>query len=93
MLHAKLALGIRDKSIALRHASRLADLGFQIERVSERGVSFHGPSDLFEQVFHSPVVIRGADARFANEPAIPDEIAEQVDSVYFPTRPTFFPEE
>jgi hypothetical protein len=88
-LRARLALGKRDQHLAERHARGLNGLGFEVVRVGSRGVGFEGPIDLFERVFQCGVMTSKDGAQFSGEPTIPKEIREEVDSVYFPTRPIF----
>ena len=90
ILQARLALGRRDRELAEKHAEQLRELGFKIVQIASRGVSFEGPIELFEQTFDSPVIDTEHGTTFEKAPSIPKVINEYVDSVYFPTRPTFF---
>jgi len=89
-LHARLALGTRDRALAERHARQLKDLGFTVVQVASRGVSFEGTITQFESTFESEVEASEEGAQFRQAPTIPEAMEEQVDSVYFPTKPTFF---
>ncbi len=89
-LHARLAMKERDLHAAELAASQLEGFGFHVTSVSERGVGFDGSVDVFESIFESKVIVAGARPRFATRPATPVSLADTVESVYFPTRPTYF---
>ena len=88
-LTARLALGVRDEARAQAYARKLGELGFEVASYGPRGVNFSGPASLFAKAFgeltESPTGIR-----FVKEPMRPADFAEDVDSIYFPTKPTFF---
>ena len=87
-LHARLALGVRDRDLAEQHAAELVRRGFDVVRTAARGVSFEGDPELFQSTFESE--IEAAESpRFGREPKLPEELRDSVESVYFPTRPTF----
>jgi len=88
-LHAKLALGVRSHNLAESHASKLSELGFTVVKTAGRGVSFEGPPELFEETFHSKLKLEETPS-FEGLPELPEELQEDVDSVYFPTRPISF---
>jgi hypothetical protein len=90
MIYARLALGVRDRDLAEKKAQGLSDLGFKVIRVGSRGVSFEGSVDLFQDTFQCDVETSTGGAHFESTPTIPGDIKEDVDSVYFPTKPTFF---
>jgi len=89
-IRARLALKSRNLLAAQSCAAELEDLGFEVTSVSQRGVGFEGALDDFETVFASGVTLADEQPRFATKPIPPDQIAELVESVYFPTRPSFF---
>lgn len=90
-LHARLALGVRDRELAETYAQRLDELGFSIVKVAPRGVTFEGTVELFERTFKAEIRTSTNGAAFEKSPVIPEAIEKHVDSVYFPTKPTFFP--
>jgi hypothetical protein len=90
IVRARLALGKRDRELAEKHAEGLNDLGFTVVKVASRGVSFEGTTDLFERTFQSAVQASEDGAQFQDAPTIPKRIEQDVDSIYFPTRPIFF---
>jgi hypothetical protein len=89
-IRARLALKSRNLLAAQSCAAELELLGFDVTSVSEHGVGFEGALGDFETVFASSVILAGEQPRFATRPIPPDRIAEFVESVYFPTRPSFF---
>jgi hypothetical protein len=90
IIYARLALGVRDRNLAEKKAQGLSDLGFKVIRVGSRGVSFEGSVDLFQDTFQCDIETSTGGAHFEGAPTIPGDIREDVDSVYFPTKPTFF---
>ena len=90
IIYARLALGVRDRDLAEKKAQGLSDLGFKVIRVGSRGVSFEGSVDLFQDTFQCDIETSTGGAHFESTPIIPGDIGEDVDSVYFPTKPTFF---
>jgi len=90
ILHARLALATRNRKLAEKHAQELRKLGFTIVKVAPRGVSFEGTINLFEHTFKCKIKTSASGAQFENALAIPKVIEEYVDSIYFPTKPTFF---
>jgi hypothetical protein len=90
IINARLALGVRDRDLAEEKAQGLSDLGFKVIRVGSRGVSFEGSVDLFQNTFQCDIDTSTDSAHFESTPIIPTDIGEDVDSVYFPTKPTFF---
>jgi hypothetical protein len=90
IVYARLALSVRDRNLAEKKAKGLSNLGFKVVRVGSRGVSFEGSVDLFQDTFQSDIETSTGGAHFESVPVIPAEIKEDVDSVYFPTKPTFF---
>ena len=89
ILHARLALSIRDRELAEKHARKLDKLGFTIVKVAPRGVGFEGTVDLFERTFKCRIKMSANGAQFGNTPTVPETIEEHVDSVYFPTKPIY----
>ncbi len=89
-IRARLALKSRNLLTAQSCAAELEDLGFEVTSVSQRGVGFEGALGDFETVFASSVILTDKQPSFAIKPIPPDRIAEFVESVYFPTRPSFF---
>ena len=71
-------------------AELLRELGFQIDQVSPRGVSFAGPERLFESVFHSRIHASAGGFTFEAAPQLPEAMARAGASVYLPTPPEFF---
>ena len=90
ILRARLALKVRDQKLAQTHAEVLKQFGFDITSVSQRGVGFAGQQELFEKVFQCRLVISTSGVDIANELQLPEQLRRQVDSVYCPTKPTFF---
>ncbi len=90
VLHARIALSQRDESQAASCAAELARLGFSVVKVSARGVNFSGPQELFESVFETEVRVSNTSCQFAGEPVLPHLLSGKVESVYFPSPPTFF---
>lgn len=90
LLGARLSLSKRDPAAAQAVADKLARLGFANVAPASRGVSFEGSRGDFERVFGTPVIVDDRGVRFAGEPALADQFGSQVESVYFPTKPTFF---
>ena len=88
-LQAKLALGIRSRDLADQYASKLSARGFDIVRTAGRGVSFEGPPELFVETFQSQLNLEETPS-FETNPELPEELRDNVDSVYFPTRPDYF---
>lgn len=91
-LHARLALGVRDRGLAEQHAAELTRRGFNVVKAAPRGVSFEGAPELFESTFECAVEIEEAPC-FDQDPKLPQELEENVESIYFPTRPTFYAKE
>ena len=89
-LHLRLALAIRDKNIAQMHSEELKKLGFAILKVTPRGVSFEGRHELIEKVFNTEIIFSEASIQFKKGPKIPGSISQHVDSIYIPSKPTFF---
>jgi hypothetical protein len=89
VLHARAALAQRDENQAASCAAELARLGFSVVKVSGRGVSFSGAQELFESVFETEVRVSGTSCQFTGEPVIPRILSGKVESVYFPSPPTF----
>lgn len=89
-LLARLALTIRDQAQSQQIADELSEFGFRINSVTPRGVMFSGAAALFEKNFNTKVTVTKAGARFAAPPEFPERFKQMVDSVYFPTKPTFF---
>ncbi len=90
-VQARLALKNRSRDAAGAAAMELGRLGFDVRRVSERGVSFIGSPRLFESVFETKLTVSGSEYSFASDPTLPPGLADEVQSVYFPSKPTFFP--
>jgi hypothetical protein len=90
LLRARLALGVRDRKLAELHANELRILGFAITQISQRGVGFEGAKDLFEEVFKCRIEVLHGNVKIEHELRIPERLSRQVDSIYFPTKPTFF---
>ena len=93
ILHARLALAVRDRSLAEKYADELGKLGFEIGKVSARGISFEGTIPLFEETFECEIDMSAIGAQFEDSPTLPDALSEHIDSIYFPTKPTFFSRE
>jgi hypothetical protein len=91
-IQARLALGVRDRALAEQHAAELTRRGFSVVKAAARGVSFEGAPELFQSTFESGVKV-GETPSFEQEPKLPEELREDVDSVYFPTRPIFYGKE
>ncbi len=91
-LHARLSLGVRDHGLAEKHAAALSRRGFNVVKAAARGVSFEGTHELFESTFDCKVEAEESPC-FEDEPKLPQALEESVDSVYFPTRPTFYGKE
>ncbi len=89
-VQARLVLKSRSRDAARASATELGRLGFEVRRVSERGVSFAGPALLFESVFETKLIVSGSEYRFASDPTLPTGLGNDAQSVYFPTKPTFF---
>ena len=89
-IRARLALKSRNLLAAQSCAAELENLGFNVISVSMHGVGFEGVLSDFETVFASSVILADEQPRFATKPVPPERIAEFVESVYFPTRPSFF---
>ena len=89
-IQARLALKNRSRDTAGASATVLGRLGFEVRRVSARGVSFAGPVHLFESVFETKLIVSGSEYNFASDPTLPPGLADDVQSVYFPSKPTFF---
>ena len=90
ILHARLAIAVRDRSLAQKYAVELCKLGFEIGKVSARGISFEGTIPLFEETFECEIDYSAGGAQFEDSPTLPEGLSEHVDSIYFPTKPTFF---
>lgn len=90
IINARLALGVRDRNLAEQKAQGLSDRGFKVLKVGSRGVSFEGSVDLFQNTFQCDIDTSTDSTHFEGTPTIPADIKEDVDSVYFPTQPTFF---
>ncbi|MEM7127257.1 MAG: hypothetical protein AAF702_13075 [Chloroflexota bacterium] len=91
VLQSRLSLDIRDIQLAESYAVELQKVGFEINKVTARGVHFEGPAILYEETFHSKVEISEAGSRFERIPTIPASIDLGSATVYFPNRPTYFP--
>ncbi len=89
-IRARIALKERDLHAAESCASELENFGFDVTSVGDRGISFEGAADTFESVFVSRVIVEDTQPSFATKPVPPARLADLVESVYFPTRPTFF---
>ncbi len=87
---ARLALSVRDQELAQTFADELSGFGFFIKSVTPRGVMFEGRASLFEKYFNVKIEIIGGRASFATPPVFPERLKGTVESVYFPTKPTFF---
>ena len=93
-IHARLALGIRDRGLAEQYAAALSQRGFKVVKAASRGVSFEGAPELFERTFESKIKVEVEEPpSFVERPKLPAELQKSVDSIYFPTRPTFFGKE
>ena len=93
-LHARLALGVRDRGLAEQHAAELSRRGFNVVKAASRGVSFEGTPELFERTFDCKVEAEAEESPcFEDPPKLPEALEDSVDSVYFPTRPTFYGKE
>lgn len=90
VLHARLALSKRDRNLAERYAEELRILGFTVVMVASRGVSFEGAVELFEEIFNCEVRSSENGFQFEGTPKLPSMVEEYVDSIYFPSRPSFF---
>jgi hypothetical protein len=89
-LRARLSLATSDAAAAKAVADRLAGLGFTNVAAAARGVSFEGARGDFERVFGAAVVVDQRGARFEREPVLTDLFGPGVESMYFPTKPSFF---
>ena len=90
ILRARLALKVRDQKLAQTHAEVLEQFGFDVTKVSQRGVGFEGQKELFEKVFQCRIAVSHSGVDVRMELQLPEQLRSQVDSVYFPTKPTFF---
>jgi len=90
VIPAKLALSIKDENLAEKYAQELNKFGFEIIKITPRGVSFRGAIHLFEKVFKSEVETKDDEHKFITLLILPKEIKDSVDSIYFPTKPIFF---
>ena len=90
LLHARIALSQRDENQAALCAAELGRLSFNVVKVSARGVNFSGPQELFESVFATAVSVSDTSCQFAGEPVLANFPSGNVESVYFPSPPTFF---
>lgn len=89
-LHAKLALSVRNENLAKEYANKLICKGFRIIQIAPRGISFEGPIEMFEKVFNCKIKVLDSSIQFIGKPSFPDEISQGVESIYFPTKPTYF---
>ena len=87
ILQAKLAINTRDLQLAKKYGDHLAKAGFKLVKITPRGVYFQGPLASFEKTFQAKV----QEHQFASQPVMPDCIDQKVASIYFPTKPTYFP--
>lgn len=88
-VRARLALGVRDRDLAEKYAVKLRYKGFAINNVASRGVSFSGTIEQFELTFRSEVKLSENNTFFEKEPVLPEDIKDNVDSIYFPSKPIF----
>ena len=56
--------------------------------VRDQGLAEQHAPELFENTFESEVKVEDSPS-FEQDPKLPEELQESVDSVYFPSRPTF----
>lgn len=73
---------------AARLGSQLGDLGFTVQTLSKRGISFEGDRELFESTFGLLAEINSQE-QFASDPTLPVGFPTGA-TVYFPTKPEFF---
>jgi hypothetical protein len=90
MVQARLSLSIKDRQLSENVAHELDKFGFEILKISPRGISFTGEIRLYEKIFKTRVEETSEGMRFQKEPDIPEGIKKYMDSIYFPTKPIFF---
>jgi hypothetical protein len=73
-------------------ALTLSELGFRIVQVGPRGVGFEGDAQLFQQVFQVSLQPTPNGMTYSSPPQLPTPLADLKASVYFPTKPEFFPQ-
>jgi hypothetical protein len=89
-LHVRLSLVHRDQELAHHYAEKLEALGFEVERVSARGITFEGEKQMVESIFNTTIGELKDGYAFHSPPTLPDYLQEHVDSVYIPTQPSYF---
>ncbi len=89
MLCVRLALATRDRNLASSCATELTRLGFHVTATAPRGVTFEGTPELLAAVFETEVRISDESCQFVGEPKLSEALCG-AESIYFPTRPTFF---
>ncbi len=86
-LRARVAFSGRDSVATKDAASKLADLGFRILSVTQRGITIEGQDELFSTVFQSPLIENeDSTKQFRSAPTIPASLGKDF-AVYFPTPP------
>ena len=89
ILHARLVLLNKNQNTSNICAKILAEFGFTIIKSSPRGIDFEGLLETFKTTFKSDLKTEPSPY-FVSDPVIPEQIKKYVESVYFPTKPTFF---
>jgi subtilase family serine protease len=87
VLQAKLALSARNGQLASTYAENLTKAGFQVIKITPRGVYFQGSSALVEKTFHTKI----EENKFVTKPVLSDFADEKIASIYIPTEPIRFP--
>ncbi len=90
ILRARLALNIRNDDLSHSYANELSKYGFQIIKITSRGVSFEGKVNLFETTFKSALEFSENECVFLTDPVFPERFDKKITSIYFPTKPVFF---
>jgi hypothetical protein len=90
-LHLRLSLMRRDRELADHYAEKLSELGFEVEGVSDRGITFEGDKPQIEEIFNTTILKVPTGYAFDAPPELPKDIREHVASVYLPTQPSYFP--
>lgn len=89
--HARLALAVRSPEQAQLCVDHLQSLGFRILSSSKRGVDFEGSEEAFESTFQVPILSMNGSIRFTKDPVLDGIlVGYDVESVYFPTKPSYF---
>ena len=87
---ARVLLAHAGLQAAERVAVRLRDLGVDVERVRPNAITITASRDTFEGVFRCRLAAEGGKLVARGGPNVPDELREEIASVYVPSRPTFF---